>query len=236
MDSPSLQRWIHDLAVKSESFNQAYVLLNKPAYDDSEPQSKPLSVERMERGTPWSTVPKEDGGSRTRHTDEEFGVHMEFMQATEKSLQEVPQNHFRSLPVSSGLSSHHRSKKLAGVGALCQAYCILDCVLCTPKPNQITSWLASTVAAKPPLSPVPMLAPVWELHRATQQRGSKKNAAMGAYRISWILSWADYTSEAEAEPHYGFFDLLLILHMWKGLQFREKILISPFYSSCLITF
>lgn len=25
--------------------NQAYVLLNKPAYDDSEPQSKPLSVE-----------------------------------------------------------------------------------------------------------------------------------------------------------------------------------------------
>lgn len=51
---------------------------------------------------------------------------------------------------------------------------------------------------------------VWELHRATQQRGSK-NAAMGAYSISWILSCADYTSEAEL--HYGFLDLLLILQM-----------------------
>lgn len=158
------------------------------------------------------------------------------MQATEKSLQEVPQNHFWSLPVSSGPSSHHGNKKLAGVGALCRAYCILDCVLCTPKPNQSASWSASTVAAKPPLSPVPTLAPVWELHRATQQRGSKKNAAMGAYSISWILSCADYTSEAEAEPHYGSLDLRLILQMWNGLQFREKILISPFYSSCLITF
>ena len=51
------------------------------------------------------------------------------------------------------------------------------------------------------------------LHRVSQQSGSKKNAALGAYSISWILSCADYTSEAEAEPHYGFLDLLLILQL-----------------------
>lgn len=58
----------------------------------------------------------------------------------------MPQNHFWSPPVSSGLSSYHRNNKLTRVRGLCWAYCILDCVLRTPKPNQIT------VAAKPPES------------------------------------------------------------------------------------
>lgn len=160
---------------------------------------------------------------------------MKFIQATEKSLQEVPQNHFWSPAVSSGLSSYHRNNKLTRVRGLCRAYCILDCVLRTPKPNQITSWSASTVAAKPPESCSHSGSCVGAPQSHTAER-SKKNAAMGTYSISWILSCADYTSEAEAEPHYGSLDLLLILQMWKGLQFREKILISPFYFSCLITF
>lgn len=208
--------------------NHTYVLLNQPAYEDSEPQSKPLSVE-SEKGAPWSTVRNiTQGRQGFKDQAHRWGIwspHGVYADNREESTGSAS----KPLPVTpsvlrSDLSSHGRSKKLAGVGALCRAYCILDCVLCTPKPNQITSCSASTVAAKPPLSPVPTLALCGSSTEPHSREGARTQPwehtafhgfclvltiplKLNSIMVSWTCSWffrceKDFNSERKSWfPH-----------------------------------